>query len=923
MATILVVDDRPLNREFLAMLLRYVGHRVLEAADGAQALKCAREERPALVIADVIMPVMGGVELANRLLSDKISSPIPVIFYTATYRSTEAWELAKSCGVTTVLAKPSEPQVILEAVSAALGIESSKASITPAVDDMLELPGVKQLGTQRVIELQQHLQKTLSKYKLAEGATLSSGMLQRLNHFHSTLQALSLRLAALLELNLALLNEEEPDSLLKLFCHAARDIMNARYAVVCMKSKNLPEQVSAASGLTEEEAQSVFSALDPNADLLQEVLAQGKPRLGCHIPRALGLPALQAPDQAFLLVPVSGGNISYGGLLFSGKLGAYDFNEDDEQFAVTLAAQLVSVFENLALCTRLQHREAQLRESEERFRQLAENIDTVFWMASSDGAEVLYISPAYETVWGRSSQHLYHHPEARFEAIHPEDRQRIEAAWVRFKAEEKFHGEYRILKPDGTLRWIESRGFPVRDATGQIYRIAGIDADITARKTAEAQLEYQANYDLLTHLANRRLLQDRLQHAIDYAQRYSSSVGVLFVDLDRFKLVNDSLGHTMGDRLLAQVAERLKRCVRESDTVARLGGDEFVIVLENLRLPERANQVAQKVLDIVKTPYTLEGQNFFISVSVGISVFPRDGREGETLLKNANTAMHQAKDQGRDRVMFYSPELNALALRHLALQGDLRQALVNQELELYYQPQVNLKKGSVTGVEALLRWRHPELGLISPAEFIPLAEESGLIVPIGEWVLRTACAQAKAWQEAGWPTLTVGVNLSARQFLEARLTQIIARILRETGLAAPSLELEITESLLMQDVESAVTTLNILRGQGVRLAIDDFGTGYSSLSYLKQFPLHRLKIDKSFVRDVTIDGGDTAIAMAIIALAHNLQLQVIAEGVETEAHLTFLKAKMCDEAQGYYFSRPLSSGKIVPWLEKRRRSTRQ
>jgi len=447
---------------------------------------------------------------------------------------------------------------------------------------------------------------------------------------------------------------------------------------------------------------------------------------------------------------------------------------------------------------------------------------------------------------------------------------------------------------------------------------ARLEAEITEHKACQAQLEYQANHDSLTQLPNRSLCQDRLRHAIAQAQRSAHRVAVLFMDLDRFKMVNDSLGHDVGDTLLQTVAARLKACVREGDTVARLGGDEFVIILENLRQEELVAAVARKVLETMSMPFAVAEQEFFINCSIGISLFPSDGEDTRILLKNADIALQRAKGRGRNNIQFYATELNAQAFKRLTLENDLRHALEAKELLLYYQPQVDLASGKVTGMEVLLRWQHPKLGMISPPEFVPLAEETGLIVPIGEWVFKTVCAQAKAWQDDGLPALTMGVNLSVRQFMQAKLTDRIAQILKETGLEPRYLELELTESLLMHDVEGAIATLHTFKAMGVSLTIDDFGTGYSSLSHLKRFPLDRLKIDQSFVNTLTTNPDNAAIAMAVIAMGHSLRLKVIAEGVETEGQLAFLKLRRCDEIQGYYFSHPLPSEAMAALLRENR-----
>lgn len=473
-------------------------------------------------------------------------------------------------------------------------------------------------------------------------------------------------------------------------------------------------------------------------------------------------------------------------------------------------------------------------------------------------------------------------------------------------------GDLRIHSRNG--RVLETRWANIRFSDGS--RI-GIGKDVTEYKAYEAQLERQANYDTLTGLPNRNLLQDRLSHALARARRTRQWVAVLGLGLDHFKLINDSLGHSAGDALLQAVASRLEACLREGDTAARLGGDEFVLVLEDLPKKTGVEPTIQRILNTLEAPFQLETQEFFISASIGVSFFPQDGRKARTLLKQADIALHRAKNQGRRALQYYTPAMSMETARRLSLENSLRSALDRGELELHYQPQVSLENGRVMGVEALLRWQHPHRGWISPAQFIPLAEENGLIVPIGEWVLNTACAQAKTWQVTGELPLTIAVNLSARQFLQTNFIAQIDQILDQCGLAAKVLKLEITESLLMQDLKGAITTLHALKERGIQLAIDDFGTGYSSLNYLKRFPLDQLKIDRAFIRDITREPDDAAIAQAIIALAHSLKLEVMAEGVEREAQVAFLQAKRCHAIQGYYVSppptaraaRPLGTGK--------------
>jgi diguanylate cyclase (GGDEF)-like protein/PAS domain S-box-containing protein len=443
-------------------------------------------------------------------------------------------------------------------------------------------------------------------------------------------------------------------------------------------------------------------------------------------------------------------------------------------------------------------------------------------------------------------------------------------------------------------------------------RIAGIAIE---RKQSEDRIHFLANHDALTRLPNRALLKDRLSQALLYAQRYDRWVTVVFVDLDNFKIVNDSLGHNAGDELLKIVASRMVDCVRASDTVVRLGGDEFVVLL--LDQPKSADLIAQTVQKLraaIAEPVNVEGHDLRVTGSIGIANYPNDGMDVDVLLANADAAMYRAKEIGRDNFQFYTPALNTKAHEKFQLQEELRNAVVNSEFVLAYQPQVDLRSGRVFAVEALIRWKHPTLGMVPPNKFIPIAEETGLIVPIGDWVLHEACRQNKAWQDAGLPHVCVSVNVSARQFREKNLIARVVSALTDSGLEAKFLELELTESLIMQDVEQAVDTMKELQGLGIHLSIDDFGTGYSSLSALKNFPVARLKIDKSFISDLPTNENDKAVASAVISLGQKLNLRVIAEGVETDDQVAFLRENNCDEMQGYHFSKPIPAQAIEELL---------
>jgi len=442
-------------------------------------------------------------------------------------------------------------------------------------------------------------------------------------------------------------------------------------------------------------------------------------------------------------------------------------------------------------------------------------------------------------------------------------------------------------------------------------------------KLARQSLDYMAHFDALTDLPNRTLLKDRIQQAISHAQRNSGMVGLLFLDLDNFKVVNDSLGHTLGDVLLKNVAQRISDCLREGDTAARLGGDEFIVMLPDMSDTQDAAKVASKILESLAIPLHIDQHEIFVSVSIGISIYPSNSNNMDGLLAEADGAMYHAKKQGKNNYQFFTPEMNHSAQQYMKLEKHLRRALQQNEFVLFYQPQVEVESGRIIGMEALIRWFSPDLGLVDPGDFIPLAEETGLIVPIGAWVLKTACTQANHWQHSGMP-IRVAVNLSSRQFHQAQNKQLtqhplldaVLNALDETGLPPDLLELEITEGILMHHLDSTMEILDTIKNRGVRLSVDDFGTGYSSLSYLKRFPIDTLKIDKSFVNDITTDPSDKAIVAAISAMAQQLKLEVIAEGVETEAQLAFLRELRCHYVQGYYFSKPLPADETLLLLQR-------
>jgi len=546
--------------------------------------------------------------------------------------------------------------------------------------------------------------------------------------------------------------------------------------------------------------------------------------------------------------------------------------------------------------------EEELREGETLFRTLTEHalvgIDII------QDNRFSYVNPAFAEIFGYPQNEL--NGASPLMLLHPDDRELVAGQMSRRTSGElpTMHYEFRGKRKSGETRNIEV--FSVQISLNGRPAIMATLLDITERKQSEERIDRLAHFDQLTGLPNRNLLNDHFKYAISLAQRSGEPLAVMFIDLDHFKDINDTLGHSIGDQILMEVAKRLKAVLREEDSLSRQGGDEYIVLLPRSDA-DSAALVASKLIEAVTRPCHIEQHELIVTPSIGIAIYPHDGSNMETLSKNADTAMYRAKQEGRNDFRFYSPEMQLQSARNLKLANALRHALVQNELELHYQPQVSIQDGRIVGAEALLRWQHPELGMISPAEFIPIAEDTGQIIQIGEWVLHTAAKQMKDWLDGGLPPITMAVNLSAVQFRQNYFPETVTRILDEVMLPHQYLELELTEAVAMDNPKAAIEVMNKLHERGIRMSIDDFGTGYSSLSYLKQFKVYKLKIDQSFVRDITDDPEDKAIVTAIIHMAASLGMQTIAEGVETASQLSFLRLQGCNEVQGYYFSKPLTA----------------
>ncbi len=613
--------------------------------------------------------------------------------------------------------------------------------------------------------------------------------------------------------------------------------------------------------------------------------------------------------QSIVAVPMVSGGGPIGILTFSTLRSKKGWTEED----IALFKITGEMFASAVV--RRQNEEA-LRGSEEKFRVLFNNaIDSIFLFAlSEDGTpgKFVEVNDIACAKLGYNREELLR--MTIYDISNPEDFNDLSKGFKKLLQQEHVTFEKAAIAKNG-LKIPAEINAHVFQWGGKRF-VQAIARDITDRKRAEETIRRQAYYDVLTNLPNRTLFKDRLEQAMKHAHRNKQMLGVIVLDLDRFKNINETLGHVLGDKLLVAVAERLLGVLSESETIARFGGDEFTLLLPQVNSIEESTRHAQKIIELLGTPFKLNNHDLHVTTSIGMAFYPDDGENSEILLKNAETAMYRAKEQGRNNYQLYASVMNVSAFKQLLMENSLRRALEKEEFVVYYQPQIDLKTQKMIGAEALVRWQHPDLGLVFPTEFIGLAEETGLIVPIGEWVIRKVCAQNKKWQDAGCGKVCVSVNLSARQFQQRNLVAVISQILQETGLDPQYLGLEITETIAMKNADYTISALNELKKMHVHLSLDDFGTGYSSLSYLKRFPLETLKIDRSFVRDITTDPNDAAIVNAVVALAHSLKLDVVAEGVETEGQLSFLKSHDCDHVQGYIFSHPLSEENFIKTLRQ-------
>lgn len=947
-ANILIVDDTPGSLRLLTDILTAEGHEVRSAINGELALRAAMFCPPELVLLDIHMPGMDGYEVCRRLKADPATCDVPVIFISAASETNEK-VLGFELGAVDYITKPYQRDELLARVRTHLELNCLRHHLETLIDER----------TVALQESAEHYRKLFDEATVAIAvADAETGAIIDINHAMEQLTGWDK--TELIGKPQTVLHPPEPDAAPVSSSFAQHRVDHTGKAIetqLITKDGAVRQVKIKASPLNIKGRKAVigfFSDITERKHQQAEILTV-KERLSTlldAIPDAVifkdgegrWLIANEPAKQLFQLrdLPWQGKTeMELAELQPSFRAAHEGCQVSDEQ--AWQAGQLVVGEEILTgdngQCAIIETRKVPLFDHEGQHKGLAvigrditeqkqAELDLRLYGRALDASvnsivivdatrpdlPIMYVNPAFTNTTGYTADEaLGQNP--RF--LQGSDRDQPELQKVRSALREKRNGQavLRNYRKDGSLFWNELYFSPVWSDSGEVTHFIGVGRDISRRVGYEAELERMASFDTLTGLYNRNLFFDHLSQAIIHAHRNLSSIAVAILNVDEFNLINDSLGHHAGDLLLQEVAHRLSNCARAEDTVARLGGDEFVVAIAELSKEDDAVVISEKLLHIFSSSMRCNSQDVFLTASIGIAIYPQDGSDAESLLKHADLAMHRAKEYGRNRYQFYSPEMNQKVAECMEISNDLHRALLNNEFTLHYQPQVDLQSGKIISVEALLRWQHPVYGGMSPAKFIPIAEKCGLIVPIGTWVLHQACMMTKAWHEQGFK-INISVNLSTHQLRESDFTKVVQDALNASGLQPHYLELELTEGILIEQAEFMFDMFRQLRKIGVALSLDDFGTGYSSLSYLKRFPIGRLKIDQSFIRNIVNDPEDAAIVGAIISMGHNLRLKVIAEGVETAEQLAFLRQRHCDEIQGYYFSKPLPAEDITVMLQQ-------
>ncbi|MHB8252876.1 MAG: GGDEF/EAL domain-containing response regulator [Acidiferrobacter sp.] len=911
-ADVLIVEDSPTQAEYLRQLLEEHDFHVTLATNGEQALLVARQHKPALIISDIVMPRMDGYELCKAVKSDKTLKGIPVMLVTSLASAHDVMK-GLECGADNFIRKPYDEKYLLARIDYILINQEIRKGQKVEMGVEILLGGKKHFIN---AERQQIVDLMISIYE--EAVHINDELKARQKDLARSNQSLSGLYRIAVGLNGAATESEVAERALE----RALDLPGTHGGWIVLQGEGDDLRLVATRNLPPE--LDVPGILMGDCSCRRQLL-RGEFGMAMNVTECEHLQALDGHGNGAVShasIPLWIGDRSLGVMNLLGS-SPQVFDDADlrtlhgvgNQVAIALErARLYEHMERLvgertaALTAEIGERkqaEVAIRKLSSAVEQTADSI----CITNTNGV-IEYINPAFETITGYGGDEAIG-KTPRIVKSGKHDTQFYSDLWTILGRGEVYRDIFINRRKSGNLYYEEVTIAPLTNDAGVITHYVSAGKDITERMQIQERLHYLANHDVLTDLPNRALFMERLERALSRSQWHERVAAVLFLDLDRFKLVNDTLGHELGDRLLQALALRLCASVRGGDTVARFGGDEFAVFLDDVSSPNDIAPIASKILEALTPPLTIDGHDLFVSASMGICLYPYDGSDAATLLKNADVAMYRAKQQGGNSYQFYQAGMNAQAMMRLDMETHLRRALEREEFVLHYQPQIDLRTGRTTGYEALIRWQRAEHGLISPMDFIPLAEETGLIIPMGEWVLRTACAQCRAWGMEGSQPPRIAVNVSSKQFNGGNLVAIVSRILSETHLGPGILEIEITESVLMHNAQAAIETLRVLSSMGVRISIDDFGTGYSSLSYLKRFPIDVLKVDQSFVRDITTDPDDAAIVSAIITMAHHLDIEVVAEGVETREQLEFLRAQGCDFVQGYYFSRPRPGADIT------------